>query len=248
MRKTILKVLILAFSFNFFLNHTMKLQSGVIENKPIDKEIIKISGEGKSFDLEMDLDNLETVLQLLKKYDYENAPKKRIVDGKIFYTYKRLENDPKKTIQELEYLIKNPEKYQKYEKFIKKAILSLLSNGIKIYIKELKKEISAEWIFKEKSIIFNYKSLEQGTKNFANLLSHEMIHIAQSCKGGSFVSYPVLLNLDHSKPKRFYYKYLKSKAYKNLKKSEKMLEVEAYANEKNHIQTLNLYKNFCFKN
>ena len=248
MRKTILKVLILAFSFNFLLNDTFKINSGVIENNRIDKETINSIGKRKIFDLEMDLDNLQKILKLLKKYDYKNAPKKKIVNGKIIYTYKRLENEPRKTIQELEYLIKNPEKYHKYEKFIKKAILSLLSNGIKIYIKELKKEISAEWIFKEKSIIFNNKSLEEGSKNFANLLSHEMIHIAQSCNGGGFDSYPVLLNLDYSKPKRFYYKYLKSKAYKNLKKSEKMLEVEAYANEKNHIQTLNLYKNFCFKN
>ena len=248
MRKTILKVLILAFSFNFLLNDTFKINSGVIENNRIDKETINSIGKRKIFDLEMDLDNLQKILKLLKKYDYKNAPKKQIVNGKIVYTYKRLENEPRKTIQELEYLIKNPEKYQNYEKFIKKGILSLLSNGIKIYIKELKKEISAEWIFKEKSIIFNYKSLEEGTKNFANLLSHEMIHIAQSCKGGSFDSYPVLLNLNYSKPKRFYYRYLKSKAYKNLKKSEKLLEIEAYANEKNHFQTLDLFKNFCLKN
>ena len=192
--------------------------------------------------------NLNKILKILKGYDYRNAPKKKIIDGKVIYKYKKLETEPKKTAKELEFLINNPEQTKNYENFIRKAVLLLLANGVEISIRDIKKDVSAQWVFKEGRIIFNKSSLKEGTKNFANLLSHEMIHIAQSCKGGSFVSYPVLLNLDHSKPKRFYYKYLKSKAYKNLKKSEKLLEVEAYANEKNHIQTLNLFKNFCFKN
>ena len=51
MRKTILKVLILAFSFNFLLNDTFKINSGVIENNRIDKETINSIGKRKIFDL-----------------------------------------------------------------------------------------------------------------------------------------------------------------------------------------------------
>ena len=61
MRKTILKVLILAFSFNFLLNDTFKINSGVIENNRIDKETINSIGKRKIFDLEMDLDNLQKI-------------------------------------------------------------------------------------------------------------------------------------------------------------------------------------------
>ena len=75
-----------------------------------------------------------------------------------------------------------------------------------------------------------------------------MIHVSQSCKSGSFSSYPALLNLDLEKPINYYYKYLKSNAYKDLKENELMLEIEAYANEKRHTQTLNLYNYFCLRN
>ena len=57
-----------------------------------------------------------------------------------------------------------------------------------------------------------------------------------------------LLNLDLQKPKSYYYKYLKSNAYKDLKGNEFMLEIEAYANEKNHGQTLNIFNYFCLGN
>ena len=79
-------------------------------------------------------------------------------------------------------------------------------------------------------------------------MSHEIIHVSQSCKGGSFNSYPVLLNLDLQKPKSYYFKYLKSNYYKDLKGKELMLEIEAYANEKKHVQTLNLFNYFCLRN
>ena len=84
MRKTILKVLILAFSFNFLLNDTFKISSGVIENNRIDKETINSIGKRKIFDLEMNLDNLQKILKLLKQYDYKNAPKKKFLMAKLF--------------------------------------------------------------------------------------------------------------------------------------------------------------------
>ena len=198
--------------------------------------------------MKIDKNSLNKILKILRGYDYRNLPKKEIINGKIIYKYKRLENEPKKTIKELEFLINNPEETEYYEKFIKKAVLSLLAGGVEIYIKDIKKDVSAQWVFKEESIIFNKNSLKEGTKNFANLLSHEIIHVSQSCKGGSFNSYPVLLNLDLQKPKSYYYKYLKSNAYKGLKEKEVMLEIEAYANEKKYTQTLNLFNYFCLKN
>jgi len=198
--------------------------------------------------LKIEKNNLNKILKILKGYDYRNAPKKEIIDGQVIYKYKKLKTEPKKTVKELEFLIDNPEKTKNYEKFIRKAMLSLLASGVEIYIRDIKQDVSAQWIFREKRIIFNKSSLKEGTKNFANLLSHEIIHVSQSCKGGSFKSYPVLLNLDLQKPKSFYFKYLKSDSYKDLKGKELMLEIEAYANEKKHGQTLNLFNYYCFRN
>jgi CRISPR/Cas system-associated protein endoribonuclease Cas2 len=241
------KFLILVSCFGFFLVY-FSINSRGIKNDFPQKASIQNLNTAKVFEFKIDKNNLKKILKILKGYDYKNAPKREIINGRLIYKYKRLENEPKKTLEELKLLIDNPEQTKNEEKFIKKAMLSLLSSGVKIYIKDMKEDFSAQWVFKERRIIFNKSSLKEGTKNFANLLSHEMIHVSQSCKSGSFNSYPALLNLDLEKPIDYYYKYLKSNAYKDLKENELMLEIEAYANEKKHTQTLNLYNYFCLRN
>ena len=132
--------------------------------------------------------------------------------------------------------------------FIKKGLLTLLSNEIKILIKDLPETSpSGQWIHKDKTLIIDKKILKEGTIKFAYLLSHEMIHIAQSCKGGTFDSYPNLLGLELKKPKSYYYKYLDNDIYKDLKKDDIVLEIEAYANQANIAQTLNAFEYFCLK-
>ena len=44
-----------------------------------------------------------------------------------------------------------------------------------------------------------------------------MLHVSQSCKGGGFDSYPVLLGLKRNVSNKFYLKKLKKPVYKNLK-------------------------------
>ena len=188
------------------------------------------------------------IINTLKRFDKKNSPKKTVVNGKIKYSYRKLPNEPQKTIEEIETLIKNPEKTTKYEVFIKKGLLTLLSNEIKILIKDLPEiNPSGQWFHKDKTVIINKKIFKEGTIKFAHLLSHEMIHIAQSCKGGSFDSYPNLLGLELKKPKSYYYKYLDNDIYKDLKKDDEVLEIEAYANQAEISQTLNAFKYFCLK-
>ena len=188
------------------------------------------------------------IINTLKRFDKKNSPKKTVVNGKIKYSYRKLPNEPKKTIEEIERLIKNPTKTTKYEVFIKKGFLTLLSNEIKILIKDLpERNPSGQWFHKDKTVIINKKIFKEGTIKFAHLLSHEMIHVAQSCKGGSFDSYPILLGLELKKPKSYYYKYLDDEIYKDLKKDDIVLEIEAYANQEDLPQTLNAFKYFCLK-
>lgn len=211
-----------------------------------DEILVKNLSYKNIYELRIEKNNIKKILETLKRYDKKNAPKKVIINGKIKYTYKKLPNEPKKSIQEIEDLINNPLKTEKYEIFIKKAFLNLSSNGIKIYLKDLEEnDLSGQWIHKEKSLIINKKILKEGTKTFAYLLSHEMIHVTQSCKAGGFDYYPSLLGLVLKEPKSFYYKYLESDIYQDLTKSEIMLEIEAYANQRKVLQTMNLFKYYC---
>ena len=247
MKNVYQKFFILVACFGFFLVY-FRINSREIKDDFLQKASIQNLNNAKTFEFKIEKNNLNKILKILKGYDYRNAPKRETINGRLVYKYKRLEDEPKKTLEELKFLIDNPEQTKNDEKFIKKATLLLLSNGVEIYIKDTKEDFSAQWVFKEGRIIFNKSSLKEGTKNFANLLSHEIIHVSQSCKSGSFKSYPALLNLDLEKPINFYYKYLKSDAYKDLKENELMLEIEAYANEKKHAQTLNLFNYFCLRN
>jgi len=200
------------------------------------------------YSLSINKSNLDKLLKLLKKSDINNRPQKIIKNGKIIYRYKKFSNEPKKSIKQLEELIKNPKSLRKYEKFIRISILSLLSNGVQIQIKEIPDlDLSAQWVYDKVKVIFNMNSLELGTEKFAYLISHEMIHIAQSCKGGGFNSYPVLIGLDVSKTDESNLESLKSNVYRDLKPQEIQLEIEAYSNQNNLQQTLKLFKYFCVR-
>ena len=191
--------------------------------------------------------NIENILKILKKYDYENRPRKVNINGKIIYKYKKLHDEPEKSINELETLINKPEKTYKFENFIKTSLGYLLNNGVKVTIKDINVDLSGQWDHRNKTILINKDVFKEGTKRFAYLLSHEMIHVSQSCKGGGISSYPVLIGLKIEKPKSFYFKNLESSAYNDYKENEIMLELEAYSNQEDIFKTLKIFKYFCLK-
>ena len=73
-----------------------------------------------------------------------------------------------------------------------------------------------------------------------------MIHVAQSCKGGSIDSYPELIGIKEkmNKEKRY---LLESNLYKNLSRNEKSLEKEAYSYQDNLSVGKYLIDKFCQK-
>ncbi len=247
--KTFHFILLVAIFFDIFFIKKINSKNNAVDSiSHHEKKEINYLLSQKISELNVTNRNITKILKILERFDIKNSPKKVVVNGKIKYTYRKLQNEPPKTIEEIERLIKNPIKTRKYEVFIKKALLTLLSNEIKILIKDLpESEPSGKWIYKDKMLIINEKILREGTIKFSYLLSHEMIHIAQSCKGGSFGSYPSLLGLDLKKPKNYYYKYLNNEIYKDLKKDEIELEIEAYGNQFDVSQTMNAFKYYCLK-
>ena len=249
MTKNLLYILLFPFLLDNFFIRGVESSIQVIDNNNSHevKEAQYLLSKKISL-LKVNNRNIIKILDILKRFDKKNSPQKIVVNGKIKYSYRKLPNEPRKTIEEIERLIKNPIKTRKYEVFIKKALLILLSNEIEILIKDLpESDPSGQWIHKDKTVIINEKVFKEGTIKFAYLLSHEMIHIAQSCNGGGFDSYPLLLGLEMKKPKNYYYKYLNNEIYRDLKKDDIVLEIEAYANQTDMSQTINAFKYFCLK-
>ena len=71
--------------------------------------------------------------------------------------------------------------------------------------------------------------------------------ISHNLVKGNFWFLSQFLGLELKKPKSYYYKYLDNDIYKDLKKDDIVLEIEAYANQANIAQTLNAFEYFCFK-
>ena len=98
--------------------------------------------------------------------------------------------------KELLYLVKILKVIFKNKILLKKT--DFLNNlGLSIILSDLDKEqASAYWVPKNKLIKIDQKAIEAGSLTFARIINHEMIHIAQSCKGGSISSLPELIGLN----------------------------------------------------
>ena len=190
--------------------------------------------------------NIDFILRLLKKADKRNAPKIVInKDRSKSIIYKK--NNYQKTLsqKELLYLIKNPESYLYEEKFIKETLNFLNNLGISLILTDFQKEHgSAYWLPINKLIKIDKKAINSGSLTFARILNHEMIHIAQSCKGGSINSIPELIGINEKMNEEKHI-LLKSKVYKNLSKYEISLEKEAYSYQDNLSAGKYLIKKFC---
>ena len=242
--KKLLKVIFLILLFEAITSANLKILSDEVNFEYSQPNFLLNKNS-----INLDMNNINSVLEILRKNDLKNSPKKVINnDGSITFFYRRSEEEPKKNIRQIKKLIENPPSMKKYQNFIRKALTALTFNDIRIEILDLNnKDLSGQWLYNKKQILINKNSLLEGSKYFAYLLSHEMLHVSQSCKGGGFDSYPVLLGLKRNKSNKFYLKKLKKPVYKNLKKNEIQLEIEAYSNEKNINSSLKAFKYFCLK-
>ena len=100
------------------------------------------------------------------------------------------------------------------------------------------------WIPSDDTIVIDYRVVEMGSQIFLNVLSHEVIHVAQSCFSGSRNKFPERIGLPLE-----YSTELNLNLSHNLysKKSEEVinLEREAFTYAKVEGEAIRLLNNFC---
>ena len=100
------------------------------------------------------------------------------------------------------------------------------------------------WIPSDDTIVIDYRVVEMGSPTFLNILSHEAIHVAQSCFNGSRNKFPKRIGLPLA-----YSTELNLNLSHNLysKKSEEVinLEREAFTYAKEEGVAVRLLKEFC---
>jgi hypothetical protein len=84
----------------------------------------------------------------------------------------------------------------------------------------------------------------KGSREFARVLNHEAIHVAQSCRQGSLTAQPQLLGLSR-RVQGAAIRHLQEPLYRNSTALERALEEEAYANQDNLQLGVQLIKAHC---
>lgn len=174
----------------------------------------------------------QRVLDQLAMADQKWVPRsERLADGTTRYTYKRQAGDPPLSIAEIKALIRNPPSFMKERQAIVQLWKVLLDSGVKIRLEQPRRQGAAgEWDPKAKTLRVKPQVLAKGSLEFARVLNHEAIHVAQSCHRGSLDAKPEPLGISTSLPAKIS-TVLDAPLYKNVSAKQRHLELEAYANQ-----------------
>ena len=189
--------------------------------------------------------NIKNLLENLLIADSKLTPRLVLRDGKKIYNYTKLPGDDDLTVREVEERISLGTNYFKTDRE-QIAILLMKINELKIsnQLTNIESGALGTWTASKKEILIDYKVVKRGSRTFLDVLSHEAIHLAQSCYGGSKNSYPkrIGLPLEFSKDLET---NLSHKLYKENSEEGIYIEREAFTYSKVKGAALKLLNKFC---
>ena len=168
-----------------------------------------------------------------------------LADGGIRYEYRRRPGDPELSLEEIKALIDNPPSHAVEMDDIRTLLTDLQRVGVQITVAvPFKPGAAAEWDPTARTIRIEPSALNRGTVDFLRLLTHESIHVAQSCKTGQLRSSPGPLGLPTDMPAELE-RTVSNAIATNTSSWELQLEREAYANQhRGELGTL-LIRRYC---
>ena len=217
--------ILISFSSIIKKNSFKKFSNYQTNNKSIDLNTLKIN-----------LYNADK--KLTPKLIYKN-------DGTLSYRYIKMPGEGEISLEEVkERVLLGPNFYKKDREDVIKLLKRINELKINNKLDYIESGALGLWIPSDDTIVIDYRVIEMGSPFFLNVLSHEAIHVAQSCFSGSRNNFPeriglpleysteLNLNLSHN----FYSK--QSEEVNNLER-----EAFTYAKEKGFAITL--LNKFC---
>lgn len=188
----------------------------------------------------------QNILAILSQADRDWLPQaEELVDGGVRFSYKRRPGDPEMSVAELRALMASPPTYESEQQAIRRLLTSLQAAGVRLSIEAPRKQgAAAEWDHIRGTLRIDPSVLRKGTVDFARVLNHESVHVAQSCAAGHLRAQPQKLGLDRRMAPELA-AHLQEPLYQDSNSEERVLEEEAYASQNRLGSGEDLLKEFC---
>lgn len=175
----------------------------------------------------------DSLMSQLESADRTWIPRVEVLpDGRLRYIYKRRAGDPELSVDQLRALIASSPSFFEERLAINELLSDLRQVGVRIELRRPRKPgAAAEWDPGQRTIRIQPRVVAKGSREFATVLNHEAIHVAQSCSAhGQLRSMPQPLGLSKKLPDRLA-GVLREPIYRQASGQEQLLEREAYANQ-----------------
>ena len=190
--------------------------------------------------------NIDNLIINLYKADRNLTPKLiRNNDGSTFYQYITKPGEGEISLEEIkERVLLGPD----YYKNDREDVITLLKRINELKINNKLEYIDSGalglWIPNKDTIVIDYRVIEMGSPTFLEVLSHEAIHVAQSCFSGSRNNFPerIGLPLEFSTDLNL---NLSHNLYRNKPEEVIFLEREAFTYSKVEGVAIKLLNNYC---
>jgi hypothetical protein len=186
------------------------------------------------------------LLEDLKEADRQWIPRAEpLAGGGIRFLYRRRAGEPELSVDELQALIDAPPDHGEKRRAIADLLSVLEQAGVQVQLAEPRKTGAAgEWDHAARTLRIKPAVVDKGTVDFAQVLNHEAIHVAQSCAAGGLRSVPRTLGLSQEVPAELKL-HLDDPLYAGASDWEKGLEREAYANQRQIELGATLVRSHC---
>ena len=229
------KYLYIILSFFIIINFSCSRNNQTIKN--YERENLNIE--------KIDIDQL---IYDLKIADERLTPKEVVLsNGKTVYQYFKLNSKKELTEKEIKERINLGSSFYKRERGKIKILLNKINSlNINNRLEYINSGAMGLWIPSQKLILLNTELIKSGSYIFLDVLSHEIIHVAQSCFSNSLTSIPkrIGLPLDFNKSIQT---NLDHKLYSKNTEQGLLIEREAYTYSDKDGAAEKLLDRFCFK-
>ena len=165
--------------------------------------------------------------------------------GGTRYVYRRRPGDPELTLGQIKELMRHPPTFARERQRIAELRRALFALGVRLELRQPQKPgAAAEWDPAARTVRLKPAVVAKGSAEFARVLNHEAIHVAQSCRGGGIGAAPQPLGLSQQLPPQLQ-SVLQDPTYARASTRERELEREAYAHQDQLELGLNLLSLHC---